>query len=172
MRRRFTFSNIVSVIALFAAVGGGAYAATSLPRNSVGSAQVRNGSLRLIDLAVRKSRLRVLVKVDSAALNDTSPTGPSQGDVLAFKNRLRDTQGKTIGRLDGFCVFVDESSRTCTESYLLPGGKINIVGTTGFGAATVIGGTGRYAGATGTVDGKPVRPDGTIPNLITLRIPR
>ena len=172
MRRLFTFANVVSLIALFIALGAGAYAATAVPPNSVGSPQVRNGSLRVRDLAVKTSTLRVFAKVESAALNDTSPAGASQGDVIGFKNTLLDDQGNAIGKLDGFCVFVDPSSRTCTESYLLPSGKINIVGTTGFGEGTVVGGTGRFAGATGTVDGEPPRPDGTIPNLFKLRVPR
>ncbi len=40
---------IVALVALFVALGGGAYAATKLPKNSVGTNQVINGSLRAID---------------------------------------------------------------------------------------------------------------------------
>lgn len=42
IRRRLTFANVVSVIALFCALGGGAYAAVKLPNNSVGTKQLRN----------------------------------------------------------------------------------------------------------------------------------
>ena len=55
MRRHLSFSNVVSLLALFIALGGGAYAVAQLPRNSVGTAQlkanavtsakVKNGSL-------------------------------------------------------------------------------------------------------------------------------
>jgi hypothetical protein len=38
-------SNLVGWIALFVALGGTGYAAISLPRNSVGSAQIRNRSI-------------------------------------------------------------------------------------------------------------------------------
>jgi Dirigent-like protein len=172
MTRPFTFANVMSAIAVFIAFGAGAYAATAPPRNSVGSPQVRDGSLRVRDLAIKRSTFRVFVKLQSAALNDTSPAGASQGDVFAFKNTLLDERGEAVGQLDGFCVFVDPSSRTCTESYVLQGGKINIIGTTGFGEATVVGGTGRFTDARGTVDGEPPRSDGTIPNLFKLRIPR
>src|SRR4051795_3016462 len=58
---RLTYSNVVATVALFVALGGGAYAAFRLPRNSVGTAQLRNnavtprklknGSLTLKDLA-------------------------------------------------------------------------------------------------------------------------
>lgn len=36
---------MVALVALFVALGGGAYAATKLPKNSVGTNQVINGSL-------------------------------------------------------------------------------------------------------------------------------
>jgi hypothetical protein len=44
MRRlhsQLTFANVTAVIALFVALGGGAYAATSLPKNSVGAKQIK-----------------------------------------------------------------------------------------------------------------------------------
>jgi hypothetical protein len=56
---RFTYANVMATIAVFIALGGGAYAALKLPAKSVGAKQikknavnsvkVRNGSLRLID---------------------------------------------------------------------------------------------------------------------------
>lgn len=45
LRRRPSPSLIVSFAALFVALGGVGYAATQLPANSVGSAQLRNGSV-------------------------------------------------------------------------------------------------------------------------------
>jgi hypothetical protein len=45
VRRRPSASLIVSFAALFVALGGVGYAATQLPANSVGSAQLRNGSV-------------------------------------------------------------------------------------------------------------------------------
>jgi hypothetical protein len=58
-RSRPTFASVVSVMALFVALGGTSYAAAKLPKNSVGSAQiksngvgssdVKNGSLRGVD---------------------------------------------------------------------------------------------------------------------------
>lgn len=59
LRDRLTFSNVVAVIALFIALGGASYAAVKLPKNSVGtkqikknavdSSKVRNGSLLATD---------------------------------------------------------------------------------------------------------------------------
>jgi hypothetical protein len=44
-RRRPSASLIVSFVALFVALGGVGYAATQLPKNSVGNAQLQNGSV-------------------------------------------------------------------------------------------------------------------------------
>jgi hypothetical protein len=54
-------SHHVALLALFFALGGTSYAASSalLPKNSVGSAQVRNGSLRTVDFSKKaKAGLR------------------------------------------------------------------------------------------------------------------
>lgn len=40
-----SYGNVMSSIALFLAVGGVSFAATTLPRNSVGTAQLRNGAV-------------------------------------------------------------------------------------------------------------------------------
>jgi hypothetical protein len=41
IRRRLSFANVTSALALFVALGGTSYAAITLPRNSVGPAQIR-----------------------------------------------------------------------------------------------------------------------------------
>ena len=45
MRKRITYPNVMATIAVFLVLGGGAYAATQLPKNSVGSRQLKNGSI-------------------------------------------------------------------------------------------------------------------------------
>lgn len=59
MLERLTYANVTATVALFLALGGGAYAATQLPKNSVGpeqlqknavnSAKVKNHSLSAVD---------------------------------------------------------------------------------------------------------------------------
>jgi len=61
IRKRLTFANVVACLALFIALGSGAYAATQLPKNSVGpkqikknavnSAKVKDRSLKAVDFA-------------------------------------------------------------------------------------------------------------------------
>lgn len=44
-RPRLSYANVMATVAVFLVLGGGAYAATSLPKNSVGSKQLKNGSI-------------------------------------------------------------------------------------------------------------------------------
>jgi hypothetical protein len=44
-RPSFTYANVIATLALFLALGGGAYAATQLPKNSVGSKQLKKNSV-------------------------------------------------------------------------------------------------------------------------------
>jgi len=43
--RRLTFANVVSALALFIALGGASYAALRLPKNSVGTRQIKNNAV-------------------------------------------------------------------------------------------------------------------------------
>lgn len=45
IRARLTFANVVSSIALFVALGGASYAATHLPKNSVGAKQLKKNAV-------------------------------------------------------------------------------------------------------------------------------
>jgi Collagen triple helix repeat (20 copies) len=47
IRQRLGFANVVSVLALFLALTGGAYAALKLPSNSVGTPQLKNRAVTL-----------------------------------------------------------------------------------------------------------------------------
>ena len=59
LRARLTYANVAATLALFIALGGSSYAALNLPPNSVGSKQVKPGSLRASDFkASERSRLR------------------------------------------------------------------------------------------------------------------
>jgi hypothetical protein len=64
LRRRLTFANVISCLALFVALGGASYAATQLPKNSVGSKQIKKQAVTPAKLSkAAKSTL-------------TGPTGP------------------------------------------------------------------------------------------------
>src|SRR5829696_9193190 len=49
-RRHLTFANVVSLVALFVALGGGAYAVHQAKKNSVTSKSIRDGAVRSQDV--------------------------------------------------------------------------------------------------------------------------
>ncbi len=56
MRRHLSFANVISVLALFIALGGGALAVQVAKKNSVNSKSIRNNSIRSAD--IRKGQVR------------------------------------------------------------------------------------------------------------------
>jgi predicted RNA-binding protein with TRAM domain len=85
-------SHFVAYLALFFALGGTSFAAANaLPKNSVGSPQIKNGAIQKIDISKRTvAALRGLrgprglqgiqgiqgIKGDTGAKGDTGPAGP------------------------------------------------------------------------------------------------
>src|SRR5215208_6775779 len=67
IRSRLTFANLVSTIALFIALGGGAYAVSAAQKNSVVSKSIKNGQVKTKDLAADA--------VDGTKVVDGSLTG-------------------------------------------------------------------------------------------------
>lgn len=99
IRRHLTYANAMATVAMFIALGGGAYAATTLPRNSVDTAQLRRdavirskladrsvGTAQLVRNSVRANRLSkgVREQIDRAskpgAQGPTGPAGPRGAD--------------------------------------------------------------------------------------------
>jgi hypothetical protein len=72
LRGKLTYSNVISTLCLLLLLGGGtAYAATHLPKNSVGTGQLKNG-------AVTRTKLSAGAK--AALIGRQGPVGP-QGAV-------------------------------------------------------------------------------------------
>jgi hypothetical protein len=87
LRGRLSYANVTASLALFIALGGTGYAAVTLPRNSVGSAQlrtnavgtkeIRRGAVRSSDIRNRTIRLDDLATSTRKTLRGTpGPTGP------------------------------------------------------------------------------------------------
>src|SRR5688500_9282597 len=82
MIRRFidqlSYANVTATIALFIALGGSSYAALSLPRNSVGTQQIRPGAVRSVDVKNRSLQVSDLSSTARAALaGRIGPAGPA-----------------------------------------------------------------------------------------------
>jgi hypothetical protein len=88
-------SNVVAYVALFVALGGTSYAATTLPRNSVGTWQLRKGAVtaskvRPHSLTARAFKKGHLPVGPPGAQGPAGPQGPAvgQGPQAAVKSAL------------------------------------------------------------------------------------
>ena len=111
--KRLSYANVMSTIAVFLALGGVGWAATTLPANSVGTAQIIDksvGTNDLADKAVTSAKLNPSVlslfkgqKGDTGAQGLQGPIGPKgdTGDpggkfiVVAIDSSLGVTQGNS-----------------------------------------------------------------------------
>ena len=95
---------------------------------------------------------------------DLGDPGPSAGDMIIWgPNALYDETNTTDtgATTQGFCVYLDATSQcVLTETILLDdGGMLQLQGIQAAGAGTstrfIVGGSGQYLGATGTVEIEP-----------------
>jgi hypothetical protein len=70
LRPKLTFANVMVVVLTFIVLGGGAYAASSLPKNSVGTKQLKNGAV---------TQNKIAKAAQNALRGATGPQGP-QGE--------------------------------------------------------------------------------------------
>ena len=110
LRQQATFANVISSAALFIALGGTSYALT-LPRNSVGSQQIRSGGVRPSEIrsgAVRSSEVknrslgvRDLSVPARASLRGQSgppgPAGPAGPSGVTYRAAIRSSGGEAHG---------------------------------------------------------------------------
>lgn len=106
-RRRpvLSFANVVSVLALFVALGGSAYAATQIPRNSVGTKQLKNGSITAAKIrngAVTAAKLGALAIAPAPGATPASVEHANSADRAAEAQRAAEAEalnGKTATQL-------------------------------------------------------------------------
>lgn len=83
LRKRLSYANVMATIAVFVALGGSAYA-LSLPKNSVGSKQLKNGAVTTAKvkngaITGQKIKLSTLGTVPSAASAATAGSAGTAG---------------------------------------------------------------------------------------------
>jgi uncharacterized low-complexity protein len=113
---KLTYANVVATLALFVALGGASYAATQLPKNSVGTKQLKKNAVtgqKIAKGAVTKAKLGADAtaalrgpagpKGDPGApgaKGDQGPAGPSEAlTAEAPDETLVDTEGTEITSL-------------------------------------------------------------------------
>jgi hypothetical protein len=96
LRSHLSYANVTASLALFIALGGTGYAAVTLPRNSVGSAQLRSNAVGAKEIrrgAVRSGEIRNRsIRVSDLATNTRKslrgtpgPTGPAGKDAATYR---------------------------------------------------------------------------------------
>jgi len=82
IRNSISFANVVALLALFVALGGGAYAAVTLPANSVGTRQIRDGGVRSADIRNGTVAQQDLASsIQQQLVNARTPSGPAGGGL-------------------------------------------------------------------------------------------
>ena len=93
-RRRPTASMVISLIALFVALGGASYAAVSIPNNSVGTAQIKNNAVNYKKIAThtiglqRIDATKVQVRVSGTCKNSSAINTVAQGGKVTCQSTL------------------------------------------------------------------------------------
>jgi hypothetical protein len=78
----------------------------------------------------------------------------SAGDVFTVRGRVRDSAGKAVGSAQAEFVQTGPRSAQGSATFSLGGGRIMVAGALagrGDDTLAIVGGTGAYTGATGTV---------------------
>src|SRR4029077_16712923 len=144
--RRFSSAHAIAIAALFFALGGGAYAAvTSLPANSVGTKQLKNGSVTAAKLArgagstrltaKQKKEIKKLVK-GFAPRGAAGPQGPKgdRGAPVSVGPSDVYIGGAAAGSLSGSYAVV-ASTQVPPGEYLIQAKTDIFAGTSGEGGS-------------------------------------
>ncbi len=78
MRPRLTYANVMATIAVFIALGGASYAALKVPKNSVGSKQLKKNAVRTAKV---KNEAITAAKVKKGTLTGTQINASTLGTV-------------------------------------------------------------------------------------------
>jgi hypothetical protein len=78
-RQQLSFANVIAVLALFVALGGTSYAISRLPKNSVGTKQIKSGA---VTLAKINSSARKFLAGGTGSTGQVGPQGLGQSGVL------------------------------------------------------------------------------------------
>jgi hypothetical protein len=94
VRDRLTYANVISTLALFVALGGGAYAAVQLPPRSVGTKQLKNKAVKPVKIA-RRAVTRP--KIANDAVNGSKVAESTLGRVPEAQHANRATDSDLLG---------------------------------------------------------------------------
>ena len=112
IRARVTYANTMATIAVFIALGGVGYAAVRLPRNSVGTRQIKNGAVT--EKKISQST-RSALKGAHGETGAPGPVGlPGLQGPPGPTGDAGPTAGKSIGTNDGWTAEVTNGQQIST----------------------------------------------------------
>jgi allene oxide cyclase len=97
------------------------------------------------------------IDTDETLVAHVGPKGDAPGDIMTFKGVLTHVDGKKqVGSEQGFCIRIAPADKSweCSFTVILADGQIAVTGPfvdSGDSKMTVVGGTGAYVGAKGTL---------------------
>ncbi len=146
MKPRITYANVMATLAMFVALGGVAWAATQLPKNSVGAKQLKRNAVRtpkIKDEAVTGAKIRKGT-ITGSLLNLTSI-----GTVPSAQTAASATDAKTLAGAEPSAYLGRVAQTTAKGANLgplgpgitdgTPGGALSIIVPAGVGFVAVDG---------------------------------
>lgn len=128
---------------------------TTVVISSTITALVAIGALAVSGAAQQTGRRAITVVERGEQVKISGNGMPAFGASLAFNARLTSPSGQTIGKLLGSGGFASATKVVATAVYVLRDGQLDVIlaATPGYrkAVAAVIGGTGAYTSARGTV---------------------
>jgi hypothetical protein len=97
---KLTYANVMATVAVFLALGGGAYAATQLKKNSVGTKQIKNGAvtgakIKNGTITGTNINLAKLGTVPSAAQANTAVTAANAANATTVNGHTAECKAGT-----------------------------------------------------------------------------
>jgi len=143
IRTRLTYANVMSSIAVFLVLGGGAaFAATQLPANSVGTKQIKKNAVRTGKVSFEAIRAGKLSKnaVPTNRLRDKAVATEKIGDQAVTEGKIGD-DAVTTGKIAAGAVTTgklgDEAVRAAKLGPVTIRSNTTAVGTESTGNVTV-----------------------------------
>lgn len=119
---------------------------------------VVGGGTLIASSASAASTITVVEHTTTDKVTDVGKRGDSPGDLLTFHNKVYDdTDSNVVGTDQGYCVRVspNQGAWECVYTTFLHDGQITVETPfydTRDSVGAITGGTGAYAGASGTID--------------------
>ena len=163
LRPRLTYANVIATVALFVALGGGAYAATELPANSVGTKQLKPGAVtnpKLAKAAVTGSKVAAKSLTGTQIKAGTLGTVPNATNATKLGGQPASSFVQGGGRV--FSAHKIVTSSTKTPVAFIPGvGTLNATYSGGTVTFFLTNGSGQtidrtFADSGGLSDGQPI----------------